>query len=193
MSGLYKRLFAYVPERKKYAYVSMFLSGLAVLIYMAAYWFLWKTLVAILVDSDLALGVSHSVKVVVLMILRGFVAITAVMVSHYLGFRLETNLRKTGLYKLLDASFSFFDKNNSGQIRKIIDDNAGNTHKTVAHLIPDMVTALLTPLCMFALTFLVDWRLGILLVLVCIVGVIQYKQMYNSPDLMEKFTKTLEK
>lgn len=190
---LYKRLFGYVPERKIYAYFSMFLSALAVLIYMVAYYYLWKTLEAIVVDSKIHLGLHYSIRVIGLMILRGVLAIVGIMSSHYLGFRLETNLRKAGLYKLLDASFSFFDKNNSGQIRKIIDDNAGNTHKTVAHLIPDNVTAILTPIGMLVLTFFVDYRLGILLVLACIVGLVQYKMMYGSSDIMDKFSKALEK
>ncbi|NKZ30035.1 ABC transporter ATP-binding protein [Facklamia miroungae] len=191
--NMYKRLLGYVPERKKYAYYSMVLSAIAVLIYMIAYYYLWKTLEALVVNTDITLGVHYSIIVISLLILRGFVAIVGIMSSHYLGFRLETNLRKAGLYKLLDASFSFFDKSNSGQIRKIIDDNAGNTHKTVAHLIPDNITALLTPVGMLALTFFIDYRLGILLVITFVVGVFQFKAMYNSPDLMDDFSEALER
>lgn len=193
MFKLYHRLFGYVPERKHYAYVSMALAAIAVVIYIFAYYYLWKTLEAIVVHWEILQGVQYGLRVVVLMILRGVVAIVAVMFSHYLGFRLETNLRKAGLYKVLEGSFSFFDKNNSGQIRKIIDDNAGNTHKTVAHLIPDNVTAVLTPVGMLLLTFFLDTRLGALLVLVCFVGILQYKMMYNSPEFMDTFTKALER
>ena len=74
----------------------------------------------------------------------------------------------------------------------IIDDNAGNTHSTVAHLIPNNVIAVLTPIAMLTLTFMVDIRLGILLILVCLVGVVQYRLMYNAPELMDKFSKALE-
>ena len=59
----------------------------------------------------------------------------------------------------MDASSSFFDHNSSGEIRKIIDDNAAETHKTVAHLIPDNVTAVMTPVLMFVLMFAIDYRL----------------------------------
>ena len=34
MKELYARLFTYVPERKKYAYIAMVLSALSVFIYM---------------------------------------------------------------------------------------------------------------------------------------------------------------
>ncbi|MDU4721621.1 MAG: ABC transporter ATP-binding protein [Clostridioides difficile] len=192
MKELYARLFTYVPERKKYAYIAMVLSALSVFIYMFAYWYLWKTIKLILVDFQLDVALNYSLKIVFLMILRGVVAIIGLLSSHFMGFRLETNLRKKGLYNLLDASFSFYDKNNSGKIRKIIDDNAGNTHSTVAHLIPNNVIAVLTPIAMLTLTFMVDIRLGILLILVCLVGVVQYRLMYNAPELMDKFSKALE-
>lgn len=61
----------------------------------------------------------------------------SVLLTHILGFRLETNLRKRGIDGLTKASFRFFDLNTSEKTRKIIDDNAAQTHSIVAHLIPD--------------------------------------------------------
>ena len=151
------------------------------------------TVKAIVVDLDMYAGIHFSLWVVILWIARGAIAITAILLSHFLGFRLESNLRIAGLYKLFEASFSFYDKNNSGQIRKIIDDNAGNTHKTVAHLIPDNVTALLTPIGMLAFIFVIDYRLGLLLAAACIIGVFQHKQMFSSPELMNNFSQALER
>lgn len=192
MFNLYKRLLRYVEERKPYAYASMALSAAGVLVYMSAYWFLWKTIAAILLDSDFVLGIRYAMTVVALFVLRGVIYISAGMLSHYLGFGLETNLRKAGLYHVLEASFAFFDRHSSGGIRKIIDDNAGNTHKTIAHLIPDNIAAVLTPICMFILVFQLDVRLGLLLVFMCAIGFFLYKQMYNAPELMERFTASLE-
>lgn len=192
MKVLYKKLFSYAPERTMWAYISMFLSAISVFIFMAAYWCLWKVFEEVLVVGDFTKAKHYGGLVVVLMILRGIVAIVGAMCSHYLGFRLETNLRRKGLYKLLDASFSFFDSNNSGQIRKIIDDNAGNTHKTVAHLIPDNIAAILTPILMLTMAFIIDYRLGILLIITTLIGLWQYKKMYGGEDLMEKFDMSLE-
>lgn len=162
MRSLYKKLFHYVPDKRIWAYFSMALSAAAVCSYMGAYWFLWQSIVSILVIPVYEKAMYDAIIVVILMILRGILNIASATCSHYLGFRLETNLRKNGLHKLLDASSSFFDHNSSGEIRKIIDDNAAETHKTVAHLIPDNVTAVMTPVLMFVLMFAIDYRLGIL-------------------------------
>lgn len=192
MRNLYRKLFEYVPERKIWAYIAMLFSASAVFVHMASYWYLWKTLVAILVTSEYEQAMQYAVLVVMLMILRGLLSIAAATCSHYLAFRLETNLRKRGLHQLLDASSSFFDQNNSGEIRKIIDDNASETHKTIAHLIPDNVTAILTPVLMLVLMFLMDYRLGILLIVTIVIGVLQYRQMAGGTEFQAGYSAALQ-
>lgn len=93
----------------------------------------------------------------------------------------------------MDASSSFFDHNSSGEIRKIIDDNAAETHKTVAHLIPDNVTAVMTPVLMFVLMFAIDYRLGILLILTTVIGVLQYRKMSGGTEFLSGYSAALQK
>lgn len=107
MRSLYKKLFHYVPDKRIWAYFSMALSAAAVCSYMGAYWFLWQSIVSILVIPVYEKAMYDAIIVVILMILRGILNIASATCSHYLGFRLETNLRKNGLHKLLDASSSF--------------------------------------------------------------------------------------
>lgn len=193
MRSLYKKLFHYVPDKRILAYFSMALSAAAVCSYMGAYWFLWQSIVSILVIPVYEKAMYDAIIVVILMILRGILNIASATCSHYLGFRLETNLRKNGLHKLLDASSSFFDHNSSGEIRKIIDDNAAETHKTVAHLIPDNVTAVMTPVLMFVLMFAIDYRLGILLILTTVIGVLQYRKMSGGTEFLSGYSAALQK
>ena len=47
--SLYKKLLQYVPDKRIWAYSSMALSAAAVCSYMGAYWFLWQSIVSILV------------------------------------------------------------------------------------------------------------------------------------------------
>ena len=160
---------------------------------MGAYWFLWQSIVSILVIPAYEKAMYDAIIVVALMILRGILNIASATCSHYLGFRLETNLRKNGLHKLLDASSSFFDHNSSGEIRKVIDDNAAETHKTVAHLIPDNITAVMTPVLMFVLMFAIDYRLGILLILTTVIGVLQYRKMSGGTEFLSGYSAALQK
>lgn len=190
---LYKKLFKYVPERKPLAYISMVLSGIAVCCLMGMYWYLWKFFKEIFTSKQFINAVEYAKIIVFLMIAYGVIYFIALMVSHLLGFRLETNIRKAGLIKLMNASFSFFDRNSSGKIRKVIDDNAAETHKTVAHLIPDNVIAVMIPVLMFIMTFMVDFKLGILLLVTIIIGVFQYKTMNGGEEFMMSYSNSLEK
>lgn len=92
MIKLYKRLFSYAKERKKWAYISMFLSAISVFIFMASYWYLWKVFEEVLVGGDFSKASHYGILIVVLMIIRGIVAIVGsfVLCSNYFHFNKDT-------------------------------------------------------------------------------------------------------
>lgn len=189
----YKKLFKYVPELKHYAYISVFLSSLASVLAIMPYWFLWKFLNSLLVDGNLAIGEYYAFLIIGLMISYVIVYTLAVWVSHRLGFRLETNLRKIGIDHLMNASFSFFDLNQSGKIRKIIDDNAADTHSIVAHLIPDNAAVVITPLLVLGMTLAIEPRLFILTLIVIILAAYSIKKMGGNVEFMKLYQDSLER
>lgn len=85
----------------------------------------------------------------------------ALMSSHLAAFRVEANLRREAMRRIVAMPLGFFDCHTSGRIRKIIDDNAGITHSFLAHQLPDLAGALLLPVVAAALIFWFDWRLGL--------------------------------
>ncbi|QEJ94005.1 ABC transporter ATP-binding protein [Treponema phagedenis] len=189
----YKKLLKYTPEKMHCAYISIFFSAVSVFLQIAAYWFLWKFLHALIVEKKIQDGKFYAITIVALLIANLLIGFFAVWASHILGFRLETNLRKAATDHLMKASFAFFDMNPSGKIRKLIDDNAAETHMIVAHLIPDNVAALLTPILMFILVFMVDVQLGILLLIVALIGGLQMKLMMGDKSFMEQYMLALER
>ena len=191
--GVYKKLFKYVPEKKYLAYISMFLAGLASILAVGAYYVLWNFLYALLVKQNVSNAKITAIIIVSFLVCNILFTFFATWASHLLAFRLETNLRKTAINHLMDASFSFFDTNASGKIRKLIDDNAAETHMIVAHLIPDNTSALLTPILLFVIMFLVDWQLGVLLLIITILATFQVKFMMGERTFMETYMKALER
>ncbi|MBP1619087.1 MAG: irtA [Bacteroidetes bacterium] len=85
----------------------------------------------------------------------------ALVSSHLAAFKVESNLRSETMAKIVNMPLGFFDNNNSGKIRKIIDDNAGITHSFLAHQIPDLAATILMPPSALFLIFFFDWRLGL--------------------------------
>jgi ATP-binding cassette, subfamily B, bacterial IrtA/YbtP len=85
----------------------------------------------------------------------------ALTLSHLAAFRAETNMRRESMRRIVAMPLGFFDRNTSGRMRKIIDDDAGITHQFLAHQLPDLAATLLVPLAALALIFVFDWRLGL--------------------------------
>ncbi len=85
----------------------------------------------------------------------------ALSFSHLAAFRVETNMRRYAMQKIVRMPLGFFDTNTSGRIRKIIDDNTSITHGFLAHQMPDLAGTILMPLTALVLIFVFDWRLGL--------------------------------
>lgn len=85
----------------------------------------------------------------------------ALMSSHLAAFRVESNMRREAMKKIVRMPLGFFDNNTSGRIRKIIDDNASITHSFLAHQLPDLAGTIVVPVVAIILIFIFDWRLGL--------------------------------
>ena len=190
---IYKKLKKYVPERIGFAYAGILMALVAAALSIASYYYLYGFLRKIIVDTDVAGAVPWAVRVVVFLIANTLVYFAALWTTHALAFRLETNLKKEGIRHLMDASFSFYDKNESGRIRKIIDDNTVMTHSSIAHLIPDLTTAVFIPVLGIPLAFYVDWRMGVLFTVSFLSGMLFIKKMMGDQNFMTQYMAASDK
>ena len=118
---------------------------------------------------------------------------SALVCSHLVAFRIEGNIRRITMKKLLKLPLGFFDKNPTGRIRKIIDDNAAVTHTFMAHELPDLAGTIVVPIASLVLLFIFDWRLGIASLVPIAYAIITLgSKMNKSKDFMQKYMKSLE-
>ena len=192
MLTVYKKILSYVPKERYLAYIGILLSMLSVVFKVWGYYYLSKFLIEIIVYNNIENAKYYGFCVVGLLIIGITLYGIAGLVTHVLGFRLETNLRKYGIEGLSKASFSFFDTHPSGKTRKIIDDNATDTHMIVAHLIPDNAGAILMPILLLVLGFFVSLKVGIILIVLSIVGGISLSMMTGEKEFMKIYQESLE-
>ena len=192
MLTVYKKILSYVPKERYLAYIGILLSMLSVVFKVWGYYYLSKFLIEIIVYNNIENAKYYGFYVVGLLIIGITLYGIAGLVTHVLGFRLETNLRKYGIEGLSKASFSFFDTHPSGKTRKIIDDNATDTHMIVAHLIPDNAGAILMPILLLVLGFFVSLKVGIILIILSIVGGISLSMMTGEKEFMKIYQESLE-
>ncbi len=90
------------------------------------------------------------------------VYMAALMCTHLAAYRIATNMRKTALKHVMTLPLGFFTGTGSGKLRRLISDSAGATETYLAHQLPDLVGAYVTPLAVIVVLFVFDWRLGII-------------------------------
>ncbi len=190
---LYKKLFDYADGKGVYGYWSVALSILSGLCWILPFWYLWKFLEAVLVRGEKQAAGRYVGYISLFMILYVLFYFFSLLCSHLLAFRIENNLRKKAAQHLLRASFHFYDRHSSGEVRKIIDDNAARTHMIVAHLIPDITQAFLIPLLVVGIMFAVDVRLGAMFVILIVVGALPIVFIMGESRFIELYMKSLER
>ena len=184
---LYKKLFAYMPERKLHGYLAVILTTVGLFVQFIAYYKIWLLLRNVFINQSLEGEMQQSLIILLLFISHGLLYLGGTWFAHLAGFRLETKLRELGVKHLLEASNTFFDTHDSGEVRKIIDNNVEQTHMIVAHLISDQTAAFLTPLLMLVLIFSLDIYLGLFFVAIIILTMIVMKFMMGDMSFMEAY------
>ncbi len=193
MLKVYKKLLHYVPKEKWLAYLAIAFTAVSTMITVSAYYYLYELLKGLVIMNEAGDAFHYAVIIVGLLVAGSLIYMVSVLLAHILGFRLETNLRKRGIDGLISASFKFFDLNSSGRTRQLIDDNAAQTHSIVAHLIPDNAGAILTPILVLIVGFMVDVKVGLALVLFTVFGAGQIMLMSGDKSFMAIYQAALEK
>ena len=96
----------------------------------------------------------------------------ALMSTHIAAFRTARNIRRTAMAHVLKLPLGFFTGNQSGRLRKLIDDNAGLTEDLLAHKLPDLAGTVVTPIAAIVMLFLFDWKMGLLCLITMVLALL---------------------
>jgi ATP-binding cassette subfamily B protein len=159
-----KRFKIYMGKRKILLPISLVLSalnGLLALVPPVLVWFIVRTLISSGGSPEGTVVNQYAWWAFVTAVFSVLLYFVALILSHLAAFRVECNLRTTAVNRLLRMPLGFFDSKESGRVRKIIDDDAGNTHTFLAHILPDLAASIVSPVLVFVLLFVFDWRMGV--------------------------------
>lgn len=164
------RLMAFMGPRKGLLPLSMLLSALSAALHVipfVAVWMVARTLLtgAPLADVTRAAWIAFGGEALSLLLY-----FAALLCSHYAAFHVEVGMQKVGMEKLMHMPLGFFDLNQSGKMRKIINDGATSTHAFLAHQLPDLAGAMVSPFAILVLCALIEWRMGLAMLLPVVIG-----------------------
>lgn len=187
-----KKLQKYMGGRKALLPLSLISSALSAVAGMMPFIFIWLIVRELLTNSGHISGPAVLIYawwacgVAVLSVVLYFIAL---MSSHLAAFRVEGNIRRIAMEKIVKMPLGFFDNNTSGRIRKIIDDDSGTTHTFLAHQLPDLAGAVILPVATIAMIFIFNWQLGLacLVPLFLAFGTMGFMMMGKSQEFMTQY------
>ncbi len=194
--SVFKRLTHYMQSRKilfPFALLFSALSAIAGMIPFIYVWFIVRELFTATGNISYDMVKHYAIIAVIFSAASVLLYFAALVCSHLVAFRVEGNIRRFTIKKLLMLPLGFFDRNPSGRIRKILDDNATVTHTFIAHELPDLSGTLIIPIAALVLLFVFDWRLGIASIVPIAYAIVTLgTKMNKSKDFMQKYMKSLE-
>ena len=115
-------------------------------------------------------------------------------VSHIAAYNILCDLRIEIAKKLKTLPMGFFNKKNTGEIKKIMSEDIEQMEIFLAHNIPDFAAAAGHTIVMGVVSFVVDWRMALATIIaVPMAAVIQLMTMRGGRDFVKKwFSSTAE-
>ena len=157
-----KRLGVYMGRRKWLLPCSVGLSAVNGLLSLVPFILLWLVVRMLLTaECDLADTPlwDYALAAFIVSVTNVLLYFAALILSHLAAFRIETNMRRKAMQRLMRVPLGFFDTQNTGRMRKIIDEDSGQTHISCGTYYPMWQVASSLRIGVIVLLFSVDWQL----------------------------------
>lgn len=165
------------------------LSGISAVFALMPFVYIWRVIRTIIRSSpgvpDGAVLIHYGWMAVLFALLSMGIYFAALMCTHLSAFRTARNMKVIALHHLTKLPIGYFQIKGSGKLRRVIDDGAGMTETYLAHQLPDLTGAFVTPVAVLILLFVFDWRFGLVSLLPMAIGVAFLSRMMG-PGLEEK-------
>ena len=165
-------LMGYAGGHRALTYLSLLLSAVTGVLALMPFVYLWRIIrevIEVAPDFSAATNITHNGwMAVIFSLLYMLVYFGALMCSHVAAFRVAGNMKKDLLHHIAKLPVGFADEMGTGRVRRIVTEATSSTETLLAHNLPDMAQAIVTPLAMVVMLFIYDWRFGI----ACIVPIL---------------------
>lgn len=94
----------------------------------------------------------------------------ALSMSHRATFSILKDIRRQVLEKLPKLPLGTVMDTSSGKIKQIVVDQIDSMETTLAHLLPEMTSNIIAPLCVVIYLFVLDWRMALISLITIPVG-----------------------
>ena len=197
MMDILRRFRGYMGSRSYLLPLSLIFSAMSGLLSLVPYVFIWliaRTLFSFKVEIDYQLVVEYSLWAVGVTIGSFVCYFISGTLAHLAAFRVEINMRREAMCALMNMPMGFFEGKSGGRMRKVIDENASETHTFIAHILPDLMGSIIAPIVVLVMIFVFDYRLGIACLIPIILALLIIFSMMDpkSNDFQRRYLLALE-
>lgn len=191
--GLLSRFISYYKPYKYWFLLDMVVAALSSLLSIVAPFLVRKVLAIIQkpsVKEEMSFIVFLLSLVLSFYILSSFFTYIRIKWGHYLGVWIENDMRLDLFHHLQKLSFSYFDKNKTGDIMSRISNDLFNIAEVAHHCPEDMVISLLTIIGAYILMFIISTPLAFVSILplpvMAIYGIVFNKRLKQKNRVIRK-------
>ena len=168
------RIIPYAGKRKYMLFLAMAFSALSGILLLMPMWYIHNIIKNVILNGNVNYTmIRENIAYAVIFPCVGLgLYVLAGIFSHLFAFEVEENIIKISVKKLLDKPLGYFMNKESGKLRGIIINGAGETHNVLAHQLPDIASTFVSPVVILVFLFLFDWRLGLTSLIPVFIGLI---------------------
>jgi ATP-binding cassette subfamily B protein len=167
-------------DKKRMLIGSIVLSVIGSVFGTLIYFMLFKVIIVL---TDTKIQYEHlwdiSKYIVIFVAINIVAGILSGMLSHIAAFNILYEIRIRVCNHLPKLNMGFFNKNTIGEIKKTINEDVEKLELFLAHQLPDLVTAMVSPIFILAIMIHFNLVLGIIMIIPIALALIAQKQAFK--------------
>lgn len=167
-------------NKKKSLIASIILSIISSVFATLIYYMLYKVII-ILIDTKIQYEDLWNISkyITIFVIINIISSVLSGILSHVAAFNILYQVRIKVCNHLPKLNMGFFNKNTIGEIKKTVNEDVEKLELFIAHQLPDLVTAMISPVFIIGIMIYFNTVLGIIMVIPVILALISQKQTYK--------------
>ena len=186
-TGVMKTIAGYAGGHRHLITLGRVLSAASAFMGLVPFYDLWRIIRIAVKGEELSQIKGIAWQAVGLTIGTLLVYIAALMCTHIAAFRVQANMRSSLMRRILTLPLGVFDEDDTGKIRRTVNESTAATETFIAHNLPDKAVAAATPVGLLILLAVFDWRLGLICLIPALIA-FSFMASMMGKGMQEKMT-----
>ncbi|WP_313756234.1 ABC transporter ATP-binding protein [Tissierella sp.] len=167
----FKFLMELSGTEKNKLYISALFSILSSILAIVPYVLMYNIILELFKDAMDLNRVKHLViTTIITLIIRFALFLTSGTLSHIAAFTILYEVRMKSIEHISKLNMGFFTSHTTGELKKTINEDIEKLENFIAHQIPDLSAAAVTPLVVFSYLLFLNWKLALILLIPVLLG-----------------------